>query len=66
VLLVNNINNLSSVGAPTLSWIQNGAMQKKNGDLDFSSFSTEDREMVTEVLTSLKNTPDETFNRAAQ
>jgi len=41
-------------------------MQKKNGDLDFSSFSTEDREMVTEVLTSLKNTPDETFNRAAQ
>ncbi len=45
---------------------QIGAMQNKIGDLDFPSFSTEDREMVTEALTSLKNTLDEALDRAAQ
>jgi len=43
-----------------------GAMQNKIDDLDFPSFSTEDREMVTETLTSLKNTLDEALDRAAQ
>jgi len=43
-----------------------GAMQNKIGELDFPSFSTEDREMVTEALTSLKNTLDEALDRAAQ
>ncbi|MBU2054853.1 MAG: hypothetical protein KKC25_07725 [Proteobacteria bacterium] len=41
-------------------------MQNKIGELDFPSFSTEDREMVTEALTSLKNTLDEALDRAAQ
>ena len=45
---------------------QIGAMQNKIGDLDFPSFSTEDREMVTEALTPLKNTLDEALARAAQ
>ena len=45
---------------------QIGAMQNKIGDLDFPSFSTGDREMVTETLTSLKNTLDEALDRAAQ
>ena len=40
-------------------------MQNKIGDLDFPSFSTEDREMVTETLNSLKNTLDEALDRAA-
>jgi len=31
-------------------------MQNKLGDQDFPSFSTEDREMVRETLTSMKNT----------
>jgi hypothetical protein len=41
-------------------------MQNKIGDLDFPSFSTEDREIVTETLTSLKNTLDEALDQAAQ
>jgi ParB family chromosome partitioning protein len=45
---------------------QIGAMQNKIGNLDFPSFSTGDREMVTETLTSLKNTLDEALDRAAQ
>jgi hypothetical protein len=45
---------------------QIGAMQNKIGDLDFPSFSTEDREMVTEALTSFKNTLEEALDRAAQ
>jgi hypothetical protein len=45
---------------------QIGAMQNKIGDLDFPSFSTEDREMVTEALNSLKNTLVEALDRAAQ
>jgi len=45
---------------------QIGAMQNKIGDLDFPSFSTEDREMITETLTSLQNTLDEALVRAAQ
>jgi hypothetical protein len=43
-----------------------GAMQNKIGNLDFPSFSTEDREMVMETLTSLKSTLDEALDRAAQ
>ena len=38
-------------------------MQNKISDLDFPSFSTEDREMVTETLTSLNNTLDEALTR---
>jgi hypothetical protein len=34
--------------------------------LSLPSFSTEDREMVTEALTSLKNTLDEALARAAK
>jgi ParB family chromosome partitioning protein len=45
---------------------QIGAIQNKIGDLDFPSFSTEDREMITETLTSLQNTLDEALVRAAQ
>jgi hypothetical protein len=45
---------------------QIGAMQNKIGDLDFPSFSMEDREMVTEALTSLKSTLDEALDRAAK
>lgn len=45
---------------------QIGAIQNKIGDLDFPSFSTEDREMVTETLNSLKNTLDEALARAAK
>ena len=41
-------------------------MQNKIGDLDFSYFSTEDREMVTEALNSLKNALADAFNRAVQ
>ncbi|MCX5818802.1 MAG: hypothetical protein NT047_02655 [Deltaproteobacteria bacterium] len=41
-------------------------MQNKLGDQDFPSISTGDRKMVTEALTSLKNTLDETLDRAAQ
>jgi hypothetical protein len=33
---------------------QIGAIQNKIGDLDFPSLSTEDREMLTETLNSLK------------
>ena len=50
----------------TASVGQIGAIQNKIGDLDFPSFSTEDREMVTETLNSLKNTLDEALTRAAQ
>jgi hypothetical protein len=57
---------LNSICAQILFWIQIGVMQKKVGDLSFSSFSTEDWEMVTEALTSLKNTPDEAHDRAAR
>jgi ferredoxin len=35
-------------------------------DRSTPSFSTEDREMIMETLTSLKNTLDETLDRAAQ
>lgn len=45
---------------------QIGAMQNKIGDMNFPSFSTEDRAMVTETLTSLNNTLDEALVRAAQ
>jgi hypothetical protein len=34
-------------------------MQNKIGDLDFPSFTTEDRVMVTETLTSLESILDE-------
>jgi len=44
---------------------QIGAIQSKIGNLDFPSLSTEDRAMVTETLTSLKNTLDEALARAA-
>jgi len=42
------------------------AIQNKIGDLDFPSFFTEDLEMVTEALTSLKSTLDEALDRAAK
>ena len=45
---------------------QIGAMQNKIGDLDFPPFSTGDREMIPEALTSLKNTLDKALDRAAQ
>jgi hypothetical protein len=45
---------------------QIGAIQNKIGDLDFPSLSTEDREMLTETLNSLKGTLDEALERAAQ
>jgi ParB family transcriptional regulator, chromosome partitioning protein len=45
---------------------QIGAMQNKIGDLDFPSFSTEDREMVREALTSLKGSLDEALDRVAE
>jgi hypothetical protein len=35
---------------------QIGVMKNRNGNLDLPSFSAEDREMVTEAQTSLKNT----------
>jgi hypothetical protein len=43
-----------------------GAMQTKIGDLDFPALSTGEREMVLEVLTSLKGTVDEVLGRAAK
>jgi ParB family chromosome partitioning protein len=45
---------------------QIGAIQNKIGDLDFPAFSTEDREMVRESLTSLKGTLDEALDRVAE
>jgi len=43
-----------------------GAVDRRIADLDFPSFSTEDRAMVVETLTALKDTLDEALNRAAQ
>jgi ParB family transcriptional regulator, chromosome partitioning protein len=43
-----------------------GAMQNRIDDLDFPALSTVEREMVREVLTSLKNTVDEALGRAAE
>jgi len=40
------------------------AMECKIADLDFPAFSTEDRDMVTVALTSLKNTLEEILDRA--
>jgi len=45
---------------------QIGTMQNKIADLDFPSLSTEEREMVTETLTSLKNIVDKALARAAK
>ena len=45
---------------------QIGALQNKIGDLDFPSLSTEDREMLTETLNSLKSVLDEALVRAAK
>jgi hypothetical protein len=45
---------------------QISALQNTISDLDFPSLSTEDREMVTETLTSLKNIVDEALVRAAK
>ena len=45
---------------------QIGTMQNKIADLDFPSLSTEEREMVTETLTSLKNIVDKALVRAAK
>lgn len=43
-----------------------GALDRRIADLDFPSFSTEDRERVVETLTALKDTLDEALDRAAQ
>jgi ParB family chromosome partitioning protein len=43
---------------------QIGAMKNRIGDLDLPSFSTEDREMVTEALTSLKSTLEDALSAA--
>ena len=45
---------------------QIGAIQNKIGNLEFPSLSAEDRAMVTETLTSLKNTLAEPLTRAAK
>jgi ParB family chromosome partitioning protein len=45
---------------------QIGAMQDKIGDLDLLSFAQQDREMVMEAMSSLKNSLNEAFDRAAQ
>jgi ParB family chromosome partitioning protein len=45
---------------------QLGTIQNKIADMDFPSLSTEDREVVTETLTTLKNIVDEALTRAAQ
>lgn len=45
---------------------QIGAIQNKIGDLDFPAFSTQDREMVRESLTSLKGALDEALDRLAE
>ena len=45
---------------------QIGAPQDNIGDLDFCSFSREDRELVMAALTSLTNTLNEAFDRLAQ
>jgi ParB family transcriptional regulator, chromosome partitioning protein len=43
-----------------------GALDRRIADLDFPSFSTEDRQRVVETLTALKDTLDEALDRAAQ
>jgi ParB family transcriptional regulator, chromosome partitioning protein len=43
-----------------------GALEQKIGDLDFPSFSTDDRALVVETLTALKGTLDGALERAAK
>jgi ParB family transcriptional regulator, chromosome partitioning protein len=43
-----------------------GTLERRIGDLDFPSFSTEERAMVIETLASLKGTLDEALERAAK
>jgi ParB family chromosome partitioning protein len=45
---------------------QLGAIQNRIADMDFPSLSTEEQEMVTETLTSLKTIVDEALTRAAK
>jgi len=43
-----------------------GVMVSKIGDLEFSSFSAEDRAMLIETMTSLKETLESAITRAAK